>query len=77
MTAVQSFHGRTLAALSATGQPKYHKGFGYGGEMVKGFEYVTYNDVEELEKIVEKINNTPDELKAKGRYAVVSYNCLF
>lgn len=67
VTAVQSFHGRTLAALSATGQPKYHKGFGYGGEMVKGFEYVTYNDVEELEKIVEKINNTPDELKAKGR----------
>jgi len=67
VTAVQSFHGRTLAALSATGQPKYHKGFGYGGEMVQGFEYVTYNDAEELEKIVEEINNTPDELKAQGR----------
>jgi len=67
VTAVQSFHGRTLAALSATAQPKYHKGFGYGGEMVQGFEYVTYNDVEELQKIVEEINQTPDDLAAKGR----------
>jgi len=67
VTAVQSFHGRTLAALSATGQPKYHKGFGYGGSMVQGFEYVTYNNVEELEKIVQEINQTPDDLKAQGR----------
>jgi len=67
VTALQSFHGRTLAALSATGQPKYHKGFSYGSEMVQGFEYVVYNDVADLEKIVEEINHTPDELKAEGR----------
>jgi len=67
VTAKQSFHGRTLAALSATGQPKYHNGFGYGGEMVQGFQYVTYNDAQELENIVQEINNTPDDLKAKGR----------
>jgi len=67
VTAVQSFHGRTLAALSATGQPKYHKGFSYGNEMVQGFEYVVYNDIEDLERIVEEINQTPDNLKAQGR----------
>ena len=48
ITAINSFHGRTLAALTATAQPKYHKGFGYGGEMVQGFEYVPYNNVEAL-----------------------------
>jgi len=55
VTAKQSFHGRTLGAISATGQPKYHKGFGYGDQMVEGFEYVTYNDVEDLERIVAQI----------------------
>jgi len=67
ITAVQSFHGRTLAALSATGQPKYHKGFGYGGEMVKGFEYVKYNDLDDLKRVVEEINQTPKELEEMGR----------
>ena len=38
LTAGSSFHGRTLAALSATAQPKYHEGFTYGGKMVQGFE---------------------------------------
>lgn len=64
ITAHQSFHGRSLAALTATAQPKYHKGFGFGGEMVQGFEYVTYNSVEELEAMVEKIvANQPAEGK--------------
>jgi len=55
VTAKQSFHGRTLAALTATAQPKYHKGFSYGGEMVQGFVSVEYNNVEELEAIVAEI----------------------
>lgn len=67
ITAVQSFHGRTLAALSATGQPKYHQGFGYGGKMVQGFEYVVYNDLEDLEKKVKEMNETPEDLKEQGR----------
>eukprot|EP00522_Entomoneis_paludosa_P018046 CAMPEP_0172441494 /NCGR_PEP_ID=MMETSP1065-20121228/2043_1 /TAXON_ID=265537 /ORGANISM="Amphiprora paludosa, Strain CCMP125" /LENGTH=481 /DNA_ID=CAMNT_0013190899 /DNA_START=91 /DNA_END=1536 /DNA_ORIENTATION=- len=58
ITAHQSFHGRTLAALSATAQPKYHKGFGYDGDMVPGFKYVNYNDVEDLKKAVQEINET-------------------
>lgn len=61
ISAEQSFHGRTLAALSATAQPKYHKGFGYGGEMVPGFVYVPYNDVQALEAMVAKIQSTPGQ----------------
>eukprot|EP00550_Attheya_septentrionalis_P011974 CAMPEP_0198304014 /NCGR_PEP_ID=MMETSP1449-20131203/57182_1 /TAXON_ID=420275 /ORGANISM="Attheya septentrionalis, Strain CCMP2084" /LENGTH=482 /DNA_ID=CAMNT_0044006525 /DNA_START=933 /DNA_END=2381 /DNA_ORIENTATION=- len=67
ITAIDSFHGRTLAALSATGQPKYHKGFTYGGKMVQGFEYVPYNNVEDLEKMVNEMNQTPFLDKLKGR----------
>lgn len=52
VSAHQSFHGRTLAALSATQQPKYHKGFGYDGEMVQGFQACTYNDIASLEEAV-------------------------
>ena len=49
ITAWHSFHGRTLATLTATGQPKYHEGF---GPMPGGFEYVDYGDYEALEKMV-------------------------
>ena len=69
ITAEQSFHGRTLAALSATGQPKYHQGFGYGGEMVQGFQHVPYNDLDALEKMVNDMNVTPFKDKIRGRYA--------
>ncbi|MBK16646.1 MAG: aspartate aminotransferase family protein [Prochlorococcus sp. SP3034] len=41
-----SFHGRTFAALSATGQPKYHKGF---EPMLNGFEFFKYNDFNSVE----------------------------
>lgn len=45
ITAWDSFHGRTLATLTATGQPKYHKGF---EPLPAGFDYVHYNDIDEL-----------------------------
>lgn len=60
ITAKQSFHGRTLAALTATSQPKYHKGFSYGGEMVQGFESIEYNNSKELEAAVAKIAADPE-----------------
>ncbi len=44
-----SFHGRTLGALSATGQPKYHKGV---GPILEGFSYVPINDFLALEAAV-------------------------
>lgn len=56
--------------MSATGQPKYHEGFGYGKKgdpPVPGFEYVDYNDVESLEKVFRKMNRTPLGLKLRGR----------
>ncbi len=49
ISALHSFHGRTYAALSATGQPKYHKGF---EPLVPGFAYVPYNDLAALKKAV-------------------------
>jgi len=67
ITAHQSFHGRTLATISATGQPKYHEGFTYGGEMVQGFDYVEYNNIEDLQKKVAELNETPPELAKIGR----------
>ena len=46
ITALGSFHGRTLATLTATGQEKFHKGF---EPLPGGFDYVPYNDIEALE----------------------------
>jgi predicted acetylornithine/succinylornithine family transaminase len=45
ITAENSFHGRTLATLAATGQPKYHKPF---EPMPPGFTSVPFNDLEAL-----------------------------
>ena len=42
IAALNSFHGRTLAAISATGQEKVKKGF---EPMVPGFRHVPYNDL--------------------------------
>ena len=67
ITAKQSFHGRTLAAITATGQPKYHEGFTYNGKMVEGFEYVEYNNKEDLKAMVEEMNTTPEEHAKEGR----------
>lgn len=49
ISALDSFHGRTLATLTATGQPKYHKGF---EPLPGGFDYVHYNDIDELESMM-------------------------
>jgi acetylornithine/N-succinyldiaminopimelate aminotransferase len=42
LTAWNSFHGRTLAGISATGQEKVKKGF---EPMVQGFRHIPYNDL--------------------------------
>lgn len=51
ITALNSFHGRTLATLTATGQEKFHKGF---EPLVPGFKHVPFND---LEALTETIND--------------------
>lgn len=43
-----SFHGRTLAALSATGQAKIYQGF---EPLVEGFVHLKYNDFDSIKKI--------------------------
>ena len=49
LTAKASFHGRTLATITATGQEKYQKGF---GPLPAGFAYVPYNDITAVENAV-------------------------
>lgn len=49
ITMEKSFHGRTLAAVTATGQAKYHDGF---HPMPEGFKYAKYNDIDSLRKLV-------------------------
>ncbi|WP_267383654.1 aspartate aminotransferase family protein [Cyanobacterium sp. uoEpiScrs1] len=53
LTAKASFHGRTLATITATGQPKYQKDF---SPLVPGFVYVPYNDIKILEDTITDLN---------------------
>ncbi len=53
ITAQASFHGRTLATITATGQPKYQKGF---SPLVPGFVYVPYNDIQALESTIADVD---------------------
>ena len=46
ITMENSFHGRTLATITATAQPKYQKGF---EPLPEGFTYVPYNDLPAVE----------------------------
>ena len=51
ITARMSFHGRTYATLTATGQPHYQQGL---GPVPGGFTYVDYNNIKELEQTMSK-----------------------
>ncbi len=44
-----SFHGRTMGALAATGQPKYQQGF---GPLPAGFRFLDYGDAGQLEQAI-------------------------
>jgi acetylornithine/succinyldiaminopimelate/putrescine aminotransferase len=50
VTFTGGFHGRTLGALSATAQPKYHEGL---GPLVAGFQYAPYGDLEATRKLID------------------------
>ncbi len=45
----QSFHGRTMATLSATGQEKVRKGF---DPILEGFDFAPFNDFDALQSVV-------------------------
>ncbi len=53
LTANASFHGRTLATITATGQPKYQKDF---SPLVPGFHHVPYNDIAALKEAIGELD---------------------
>ncbi|NJK39088.1 MAG: aspartate aminotransferase family protein [Oscillatoriales cyanobacterium RM1_1_9] len=61
LTAQASFHGRTLATVTATGQPKYQQGF---SPLVPGFAYVPYNDIAALEAALEELDQDQPQVAA-------------
>ena len=50
ITALESFHGRTMETLTATGQEHYHEGL---GPLPVGFSYVPYGDIEAFTKVMD------------------------
>lgn len=54
LTAHASFHGRTLATITATGQPKYQKNF---APLVPGFCYVPFNDIEAIKEAIAQLDS--------------------
>jgi predicted acetylornithine/succinylornithine family transaminase len=51
ITFTAGFHGRTLGALSATAQPKYHEGL---GPLMAGFVYAPFGDLEATRKLIDR-----------------------
>jgi acetylornithine/N-succinyldiaminopimelate aminotransferase len=50
VTMINSFHGRTLGAVSATGQPKYHQGL---EPLLAGFAYAPFGDLDAAARLVD------------------------
>jgi acetylornithine/succinyldiaminopimelate/putrescine aminotransferase len=50
ITMMNSFHGRTLGALTATGQPKYHQGL---EPLLAGFAYAPFGDLDGAARLVD------------------------
>lgn len=61
ITANASFHGRTLATITATGQPKYQQNF---SPLVPGFHYVPYNNLEALKSAITELDQSEPQVAA-------------
>lgn len=61
LTAKASFHGRTLATITATGQPKYQQNF---DPLMPGFAYVPYNDIAALEAAIASLDAETPQVAA-------------
>ncbi|WAL62789.1 aspartate aminotransferase family protein [Thermocoleostomius sinensis A174] len=61
ITAHASFHGRTLATITATGQPKYQKNF---DPLMPGFYYVPYNDITALDAAIALLDGNERQVAA-------------
>lgn len=51
ITAVHSFHGRTMMTVTATGQPKYQQGY---EPLPAGFDYVPYGDIDAIREVMDE-----------------------
>ena len=51
ITFEKGFHGRTIAATTATAQPAYHQGL---GPLMAGFVYAPYGDLETVRSLVDE-----------------------
>lgn len=51
ITFQSGFHGRTMGAISATAQPKYHEGI---SPLLAGFTYLPYGDLEAVENAIDE-----------------------
>ena len=61
LTATASFHGRTLATITATGQPKYQQNF---DPLMPGFHYVPYNDFAALKAAIAELDQAERQVAA-------------
>jgi predicted acetylornithine/succinylornithine family transaminase len=50
ITMLNSFHGRTMGAVSATAQPKYHQGF---EPILAGFQYAPFGDLDAVSRLID------------------------
>jgi len=50
VTMLNSFHGRTMGAVSATAQPKYHQGF---EPILPGFQYAPFGNLDAVNKLID------------------------
>lgn len=50
ITFENGFHGRTLGAVTATAQPKYHEGL---GPLVPGFRYAPFNNLDAVKSLID------------------------
>ncbi len=64
ITAHDSFHGRTLAGIAATGQEKVKKGF---EPVVAGFKQVPFNDLEAMRAAITEIDRRDFDRTDPGR----------
>ena len=75
ITATGSFHGRTMAALTLTGQPKYSRPY---APLLPGVEYVPFNDIAALKAAVD--DNTAavmlETIQGENGVIVADYNYL-
>ena len=72
ITLKNSFHGRTITTLSATGQDKFHESF---NPLTQGFVYATANDIESVKALVKENNVCAIMLECvQGEGGVIALN---